>query len=889
MTACVNKKHSRRVAAAVSASLVGALTLGAAPAVVLATEAPVEQQVAGDAFSRGKVTLEGDVTFVERNVYSAQADANGKALDIKVTQVEPLGASPITIDDSYTVSYYKADDDFNRGAQVSQISEPGKYLVAVSDGKGGEAVAKLNVKAANLTGIVDFYEADADDPYAVGDQDLYFTGKALDVRFQAGGVYLVEGEDYTVKILKKGTGEVADAPVDEVLEAGDYVGYVTGIGQYAGETDEVEFTVNAFTFSASNVTVDDVIGSNTKPAHPTKVTNGETGSKYAELDPSLVDLVFVKGTGGEAGAENNNTGSLLFDKTGSYEFSAIPNEDQVKAKNITDSSSSSYAVNVNKVAKAATFLYDGEAIQDYYLINLAEGENFDYNKIAVYNGDKKLVQGSSADYRVIVNGGAAGAYSNLTAGTPGTYEVEVRVIPSSSNVNYAVGGSVTFTVKVVEDVVDADATVYIYKGGQAITSYTKAYDGTTITTSDFDVKLYGADGNPLTDDDATLVLCDSEGNPLSSGIKDAGSYILKVTSTNYELTGTTEIPVTIAKVDLSELKLFSLKEWGGAEYLPQKLDSSDKPQDYMWDEIDVRYNTGVADDDETDTVNDGKAWESLKQTADFSDLDKSLTLEKWDDEEGEWVKQSTSADKCKEEGLYRITVSGTKAQARNYTFADDDNTTSVEFRVVNENKLVFTDVAPDAWYFESVYTAQYYKIMNGYGGTKVFGPASPITRGQVAVVLYNMAVGYDATNPSATKDKLVDETSLAYNELFGYDTGFSDVDGKAYYAKAIAWAAQAGVVNGYQDGTFHADQEVTRQEFACMLANYAELLGEDVQGAEADLSGFADASQVAPFAEESIEWAVANKVMGNGGSIAPGAWISRAEAAAMAVNYAYAE
>ena len=885
MTACVNKKHSRRVAAAVSASLVGALTLGAAPAVVLATEAPVEQQVAGDAFSRGEVALTGGgVTKDARNMYTTTADKDGKALEIKATTVTPLGADPITVDDSYTVSYYKADDDFNKvGDAISAIVEPGKYLVAVSDGKGGEAVAKVNVKGATLTGIT-YYEADADDPYAVSDQDLIFTGKALDVRFQVSGVYLVEGEDYSVKILKKGTDEVADAPVDEVLEAGDYVGYVTGIGQYAGETDEVEFTVNAFTFSASNVTVDDVIGSNTKPAHPTKVTNGETGSKYAELDPSLVDLVFVKGTGGEAGAENNNTGSLLFDKTGSYEFSAIPNEDQVKAKNITDSSSSSYAVTVNKVAKAAKFLYDGEAVQDYYLVNLAEGEKFDNTKVSVLNGDKKLTQ--TTDYRIIVNGAAAGAYGNLIAGVPGTYEVEVRVIPGSSNVSYAVGGSVTFTVKVVEDVVDADATVYIYDKDtkQAITSFTKAYDGTTIYAGGkFQAKMFDEDGEPITDSSMKLILCDSEGNPLSSGIKDAGSYILKVTSTNYELTGTTEIPVTIAKVDLSELKLFSLKEWGGAEYLPQKLDSSDKPQEYIWDEIDVRYNTGVADDDKTDTATDGKAWESLRQTADFNDLDKSLTLEKWDDEEGEWVKQSTSADKCKEEGLYRITVSGTKAQARNYTFANDDNTTSVEFRVVNPNKLVFTDVAPGSWYFESVYTAQYYKIMNGYSGTKVFGPASPITRGQVAVVLYNMAVG----NPNSAE--LVDETKLSYNEVRGYDTGFDDVDGHAYYAKAIAWAEQAGVVNGYADGTFHADQEVTRQEFACMLANYAELLGEDVQGAEADLSGFADASQVAPFAEESVEWAVANKVMGNGGSIAPGAWISRAEAAAMAVNYAYAE
>ncbi len=42
MTACVNKKHSRRVAAAVSASLVGALTLGAAPVLAVAEEAPAE-------------------------------------------------------------------------------------------------------------------------------------------------------------------------------------------------------------------------------------------------------------------------------------------------------------------------------------------------------------------------------------------------------------------------------------------------------------------------------------------------------------------------------------------------------------------------------------------------------------------------------------------------------------------------------------------------------------------------------------------------------------------------------------------------------------------------------------------------------------------------------
>ena len=875
MTACVNKKHSRRVAAAVSASLVGALTLGAAPAVVLAQpEAGVEQQVAGDAFSRGEVALTGGGVHKDaRNMYTTTADKDGKALEIKATTVTPLGANAITIDDSYTVSYYKADDDFNKvGGPIASIVEPGKYLVTVSDGKGGEAVAKLNVKAASLSGIT-YYEADADDPYAVSDQKLIYSGKALDVRFQVSGVYLVEGEDYSVKILKKGTDNVADAEVDEVLEAGDYVGYVTGLGQYAGDSQEIQFHVDAFSFAHATIETDDVTASNTKPTHPTKVWQG-TGDTYVELDPTLVNLVFSGGIDGDA------NGSDLFDKTGKYEFIASVDKTNTNITNNADRTTT-----VNKVAKAATFQYDGEAIQDSYLINLADNEAFDYDKVAVYNGKVKLTRGTGFTVTVGNTTNPTGEWSNLQAGVPGTYIVTVKVVSSDPSVAYEAGGTVSFTVQVVEDVIDADASVYVYKNGEAISSYTKSYDGQPLYAGDFNAKIFDEDGNPVTDYSLKLTLCDSEGNPLGSGasVENAGSYILKVTSTNYKLTGTTELPITINKVDLSELKLFSLKEWGGAEYLPQKLDSSDKPQDYMWDEIDVRYNTGVADDDKTDTASDGKAWESLKQTADFNDLDKSLTLEKWDDEEGEWVKQSTSADKCKEEGLYRITVSGTKAQARNYTFANDDNTTSVEFRVVNPNKLVFTDVAPGSWYFESVYTAQYYKIMNGYSGTKVFGPASPITRGQVAVVLYNMAVG----NPNSAE--LVDETKLSYNEVRGYDTGFDDVDGHAYYAKAIAWAEQAGVVNGYADGTFHADQEVTRQEFACMLANYAELLGEDVQGAEADLSGFADASQVAPFAEESVEWAVANKVMGNGGSIAPGAWISRAEAAAMAVNYAYAE
>lgn len=163
--------------------------------------------------------------------------------------------------------------------------------------------------------------------------------------------------------------------------------------------------------------------------------------------------------------------------------------------------------------------------------------------------------------------------------------------------------------------------------------------------------------------------------------------------------------------------------------------------------------------------------------------------------------------------------------------------------------------------------------MSGYNGKLVFGPTNSITRGEVACVLFNMAGG-----------SKLDVDEGWYNEAIGWKS-FDDVNGKEFYGKAIAWAKNAGVVNGYGDGTFRPDESVTREEFACMLANFAALKGDDVEGADTDLSGFGDSASVSDWALDAVEWAVENGVMGNGGFLAPANSISRAETAAMAVNY----
>lgn len=91
-------------------------------------------------------------------------------------------------------------------------------------------------------------------------------------------------------------------------------------------------------------------------------------------------------------------------------------------------------------------------------------------------------------------------------------------------------------------------------------------------------------------------------------------------------------------------------------------------------------------------------------------------------------------------------------------------------------------------------------------------------------------------------------------------------------------------MNGH-DGQFRPTDDITREEFAAMLANYVKATGKFVASDGSALAGLSDASSVSAWAQESVAWAVENEVMGNGGFVAPQDDITRAEVAAMAVNY----
>lgn len=117
----------------------------------------------------------------------------------------------------------------------------------------------------------------------------------------------------------------------------------------------------------------------------------------------------------------------------------------------------------------------------------------------------------------------------------------------------------------------------------------------------------------------------------------------------------------------------------------------------------------------------------------------------------------------------------------------------------------YDDVAEGSWYAEAIRWATSAGVVGGYGnGT--FGPNDPITREQMAVMLYRYAqhMGYDVT---------------ARADL----TGYIDADQiSGYAAEALAWANVEGIVNGTSDTTLAPKGSATRAQAAVMLMRFCQ-------------------------------------------------------------------
>ena len=79
---------------------------------------------------------------------------------------------------------------------------------------------------------------------------------------------------------------------------------------------------------------------------------------------------------------------------------------------------------------------------------------------------------------------------------------------------------------------------------------------------------------------------------------------------------------------------------------------------------------------------------------------------------------------------------------------------------------------------------------------------------------------------------------------------FSDVSEADWFAPYVTWASLSGIVNGYDDGTFAPNREITREQMALILVRYCEAYGFRLP--EEDVPAFTDEEKISPWALEAV-------------------------------------
>ena len=116
-----------------------------------------------------------------------------------------------------------------------------------------------------------------------------------------------------------------------------------------------------------------------------------------------------------------------------------------------------------------------------------------------------------------------------------------------------------------------------------------------------------------------------------------------------------------------------------------------------------------------------------------------------------------------------------------------------------DTNTVFSDVRDDAWYADAIQWAAGKGIVNGYPDGS-FAPKEPISREQLAVMLYRYA---------------------GSPEVSGTELDFTDADKISGYAKeAMAWAVENHILQGKGNGVLDPKGDATRAETAQMLLNF---------------------------------------------------------------------
>ena len=171
----------------------------------------------------------------------------------------------------------------------------------------------------------------------------------------------------------------------------------------------------------------------------------------------------------------------------------------------------------------------------------------------------------------------------------------------------------------------------------------------------------------------------------------------------------------------------------------------------------------------------------------------------------------------------------------------------------------FVDVTSNNWFYRYVRFAFTNNLMFGVSDNQ-FAPNMNLSRAMIVAILW----------------RLTDSPDVAGN------TSFADVRQGQWYTEAINWAYSEGIVSGFGDGRFGPSDNVTREQLALILLNYARYhdLNIDINTFS---TTFADVNDVSSWALDAMIWANSLEIIVGRSptTLVPGGTATRAESSAM--------
>ena len=263
---------------------------------------------------------------------------------------------------------------------------------------------------------------------------------------------------------------------------------------------------------------------------------------------------------------------------------------------------------------------------------------------------------------------------------------------------------------------------------------------------------------------------------------------------------------------------------------------------------------------------------------DGSSAKATLTCKRGDDEQSVDAvitkdEKSSVAPTCTEAGK-NVFVATATYEGKNYTDTKEVAVPALGHHYVDgicdrcgAIKLPFTDVNEGDWFYDKVAYVYHHKLMTGTSET-TFEPNETLTRAMMVQILYNKE-----GRPAATMN----------------GNPYTDVPKDQWYYNAVQWAYENKITSGTSETTFEPNSEVTREQFAKFMYNYA---GNPTVSGKLD---FVDADQVSNWAYDAMVWANQNNIIQgkkkSDGSIVldPRGNATRAEAATILMGYCEAQ